>query len=206
MSLAPWLDACPLVAILRGVTPEEVEAIGGALVEQGLTILEVPLNSPRPLESIRRLHAAFGERALVGAGTVTTEDEVAAIARAGARLLVTPHADAALVRAARARGMVACPGFFTPAEAFALLAAGADALKLFPAEAASPAVLRALLAVLPRGTAVLPVGGMAASTIPAWKAAGAAGFGIGSALYRPGDTAAEVGAKARALRAALGAP
>ena len=204
MSLAPWLDACPLVAILRGVTPEEVEAIGAALVEQGLTILEVPLNSPRPLESIRRLHAAFGERALVGAGTVTTEDEVAAIARAGARLMVTPHCDPDLVRAARARGMVACPGFFTPAEAFALLAAGADALKLFPAEAASPAVLRALLAVLPRGTAVLPVGGMAAETIPAWKAAGAAGFGVGSALYKPGDTAAVVGAKARALRAALG--
>jgi 2-dehydro-3-deoxyphosphogalactonate aldolase len=181
-----------------------VEAIGAALVEQGLTILEVPLNSPRPLESIRRLHAAFGERVLVGAGTVTTEDEVAAIARAGARLMVTPHCDPDLVRAARARGMVACPGFFTPAEAFGLLAAGADALKLFPAEAASPAVLRALLAVLPRGTAVLPVGGMAAETIPAWKAAGAAGFGVGSSLYKPGDTAAVVGAKARTLRAALG--
>jgi 2-dehydro-3-deoxyphosphogalactonate aldolase len=204
MSLAPWLDACPIVAILRGITPQEAEGVGAALLEQGLTILEVPLNSPRPLESIRRLHAAFGERALVGAGTVTTEDEVAAIARAGARLLVTPHADPALVRAARARGMAACPGFFTPAEAFGLLAVGADALKLFPAEAASPAMLRALLAVLPRGTAVLPVGGLAAETIPAWKAAGAAGFGVGSSLFRPGDTPAQVGAKAGALRAALG--
>lgn len=204
MTLAPWLDACPIVAILRGVQPEEVEAVGAALVGEGLTILEVPLNSPRPLESIRRLHAAFGERALVGAGTVTTEDEVAAIARAGARLMVTPHCDPGLVRAARARGLVACPGFFTPAEAFALLGAGADALKLFPAEAASPAVVKALLAVLPKGTAILPVGGMAAETIPAWHAAGAAGFGVGSSLYRPGDSPQTVAAKAKALRASLG--
>lgn len=204
MSLAPWLDACPIVAILRGVQPEEAEAIGAALIGEGLTILEVPLNSPRPLESIRRLHAAFGDRALVGAGTVTTEDEVSAIVRAGARLMVTPHCDPDLTRAARARGLVACPGFFTPAEAFALLAAGADALKLFPAEAASPAVAKALLAVLPRGTALLPVGGMSAETIPAWRAAGAAGFGVGSSLYRPSDSPEAVAAKARALRAALG--
>lgn len=206
MSLAPWLDACPIVAILRGIQPEEAEAVGAALLAEGLNILEVPLNSPKPLESIRRLAAAFGDRALVGAGTVTTEDEVAATVRAGARLMVTPHADPALVLAARARGLIACPGFFTPAEAFALLATGADALKLFPAEAASPAVMKALLAVLPRGTAVLPVGGMAAETIPAWKAAGAAGFGVGSSLYRPGDTPEAVAAKARALRLALAAP
>lgn len=204
MSLAPWLDACPLVAILRGVTPEEVEPIAAALLAEGLTIIEVPLNSPRPLESIRRLHAAFGERALIGAGTVTAEDDVAAINQAGARLMATPHADPALVLAARARGLIACPGFFTPAEAFGLLAVGADALKLFPAEAASPAVLKALLAVLPRGTAILPVGGMSAETIPAWRAAGAAGFGLGSSLYRPGDTAERVKARARAMRAALG--
>ena len=206
MSLAPWLDACPIVAILRGIRPEEAEAVGAALLAEGLNILEVPLNSPKPLESIRRLAAAFGDRALIGAGTVTTEDEVAAIVRAGARLMVTPHADPALVLAARARGLIACPGFFTPAEAFALLATGADALKLFPAEAASPAMVKALLAVLPRGTAILPVGGMAAETIPAWKAAGAAGFGVGSSLYRPGDTPESVGAKARALRLALAAP
>lgn len=204
MSLAPWLDACPVVAILRGVTPEEVEPIGAALIAAGLAIIEVPLNSPKPLESIRRLHAAFGERALIGAGTVTAEDEVAAVARAGARLMVTPHCDPQLVLAARSRGLIACPGFFTPAEAFALLAAGADALKLFPAEAASPAVVKALLAVLPKGTAILPVGGMAAETIPAWKAAGAAGFGVGSSLYRPGDTAEAVAARARALREAAG--
>ncbi|MBR0659716.1 2-dehydro-3-deoxy-6-phosphogalactonate aldolase [Neoroseomonas oryzicola] len=204
MSLAPWLDACPIVAILRGVQPEEVEAIASALIHEGLNIIEVPLNSPRPLESIRRLHSAFAERALVGAGTVTTEDEVAAIVRAGAKLMVTPHCDPDLVRAARARGLIACPGFMTPAEAFALLAAGADALKLFPAEAVSPAVVKALLAVLPKGTAILPVGGMSAETIPAWKAAGAAGFGVGSSLYAPGDSPATVAAKARALRSALG--
>ena len=206
MSLAPWLDACPIVAILRGIQPDEVEAIGGALLAEGLNILEVPLNSPNPLESIRRLHAAFGDRALVGAGTVTSEDEVAAIARAGAKLMVTPHCDPSLVLAARARGMVACPGFFTPGEAFALLAVGSDALKLFPAEAASPAMLRALLAVLPKGTAVLPVGGVGPETIPAWKQAGAAGFGVGSSLYRPGDTAATVSRKARTLRDCLLAP
>ncbi|MBR0670624.1 2-dehydro-3-deoxy-6-phosphogalactonate aldolase [Neoroseomonas soli] len=204
MSLAPWLDACPIVAILRGVKPEEVEAIGAALIGEGLNIIEVPLNSPKPLESIRRLHAAFGDRALIGAGTVTTEDEVSAIVRAGARLMVTPHCDPQLVLAARARGLIACPGFLTPAEAFALLAVGADALKLFPAEAVSPAVVKSLLAVLPKGTAILPVGGMSAETIPAWKSAGAAGFGVGSSLYRPGDGAEAVAARARALRQAAG--
>jgi 2-dehydro-3-deoxyphosphogalactonate aldolase len=203
-TLSDWLSRCPLIAILRGLRPEEAEAVGDALVEAGITILEVPLNSPQPMESIRRLAARLGDRALVGAGTVMTEAQVAEIAAAGGRLLVTPHADPALVRAAKARGMLTAPGFFTPAEAFSLLAAGADALKLFPAEAASPAVLKALLAVLPRGTPVLPVGGMAAETIPPWRAAGAAGFGIGGALYKPGDPAEVVGARARALRRALG--
>jgi 2-dehydro-3-deoxyphosphogalactonate aldolase len=202
-TLSDWLARGPLVAILRGIRPEEVVAIGEALVAEGAVILEVPLNSPEPDESIRRLAAHLGEAALVGAGTVTTPDQVGQVAAAGGRLLVTPHADPALVRAAKQRGMLACPGFFTPAEAFALLAAGADALKLFPAEAASPAVLRALRAVLPPGTLVLPVGGMDAASLPAWRAAGAAGFGIGSALYRPGDDAAAVAAKARALREAL---
>lgn len=204
MSLAPWLDACPIVAILRGIRPEEAEAVGAALLAEGLNVIEVPLNSPRPFESIRRLAAAFGDRALIGAGTVTTEEEIAGVVRAGGRLMVTPHADPALVLAARARGLIACPGFLSPAEAFALLGAGADALKLFPAEMASPSVVRALLAVLPKGTAILPVGGMSAETIPAWKAAGAAGFGVGSALYRPGDTAEAVAARARALREAVG--
>ncbi|MBX6373903.1 MAG: 2-dehydro-3-deoxy-6-phosphogalactonate aldolase, partial [Acetobacteraceae bacterium] len=158
--IGEWLARCPLVAILRGLRPEEAEAVGEALVTAGIAILEVPLNSPEPFESIRRFAARFGERALVGAGTVTRVEEVAEVARAGGRLMVTPHADPALVRAAKAADLIAVPGFFTPGEAFAQLFAGADALKLFPAEAASPAVLKALLAVLPKGTPVLPVGGI----------------------------------------------
>lgn len=205
-ALADWLERCPLVAILRGLTPADAVPVGEALVEAGVTVIEVPLNSPEPLESIRRLSARFGGgEALIGAGTVTTEAQVAEVAEAGGRLLVTPHADPALVRAAKARGMLAAPGFFTPAEAFSLLAAGADALKLFPAEAASPAVVKALLAVLPRGTALVPVGGMSAETIGPWRAAGAAGFGIGGSLYRPGDRPETVGERARALRAAVAA-
>ena len=204
MELTGWLARCPLIAILRGVRPEEVEAAAAALEAAGIAIVEVPLNSPRPLESIARLAGGFGDRLLIGAGTVIEQTQVDAVAEAGGRLLVTPHADPALVRAAKARGMLAVPGFFTPGEAFALLAAGADGLKLFPAEAASPSVLRALLAVLPAGTQLVPVGGMDAASVPAWRAAGAAGFGIGSALYRAGDDAATVGVKARALVAALG--
>lgn len=204
MNFADWLARCPLVAILRGLTPEDAVPVGEALVAAGIAVLEVPLNSPEPLESIRRLARHFEGRALIGAGTVLTAAQVGEVAAAGGRLLVTPHADPLLVRTAKTRGMFACPGFFTPAEAFSLLEAGADALKLFPAEAASPAVLKALRAVLPAGTAVLPVGGMGAETIPAWRAAGAAGFGIGGALYQPGDTALAVGEKARRLLATLG--
>ncbi len=203
MSLAPWLDPAPIIAILRGIHPDEAEAIGAVLMEAGITIIEVPLNSPAPFESIRRLYDAFGDRALIGAGTVMTVDEIVLLHRAGGRLVVTPHADPELVRAARARGLFACPGFFSPTEAFALLAAGADALKLFPAEAASPAVLKALLAVLPKGTPVLPVGGIGAENLAAWRGAGAAGFGVGSSLYKPGDTPEQVAAKARRLREAL---
>ena len=203
MDLTECLHACPLVAILRGIRPDEAEAVGDALVEAGLRVLEVPLNSPDPLDSIARLARRHGAHALVGAGTVRRTTEVDAVAHASGRLIVTPHADPVLVRHAKAAGMQAAPGFLTPAEAFALLDAGADALKLFPAEAASPAVLKALRAVLPPGTLVLPVGGMDAATIPAWRDAGAAGFGIGSALYKPGDTPAQVGAKARGLLRAL---
>ena len=194
MGMRQWLARCPLVAILRGVRPEEAEAIADALIGAGLCVIEVPLNSPEPLRSIEALARRFGTYALVGAGTVTTEAQVGQIANAGGRLIVTPHADPALVRAAKAAGLLAVPGFFTPAEAFGLLAAGADALKLFPAEAGSPAMLRALLAVLPTGTMLLPVGGVDA---------GAAGFGLGSAIYKPGDTPDAVRAKADKLLSAL---
>ena len=198
-----FLSRCPIVAILRGIRPDEVEAIGDALVGAGVCILEVPLNSPEPVESIRRLAARFEGRALVGGGTFRREAEVEEVAQAGGRLLVTPHADPALVRAAKARGMVTMPGFLTPAEAFALLDAGADALKLFPAEAGGPAMLRALRAVLPQGTPLLPVGGVDVTSLPAWRAAGAAGYGCGSSLYKPGDTPELVARKAEALVAAL---
>ncbi|WP_237214509.1 2-dehydro-3-deoxy-6-phosphogalactonate aldolase [Falsiroseomonas oryziterrae] len=202
MDLKAWLARCPLVAILRGVRPDEVEAIGAALVAEGIAVIEVPLNSPEPLESIRRLAARVGNAALVGAGTVLDPADCARIAAAGGRLVVTPHADPDVVRAAKAAGMFAVPGFFTPAEAFALLKAGADALKLFPAEGASPAMLKALLAVLPKGTMILPVGGVDATNMAPWRAAGAAGFGLGSAIYRPGDDAVAVAGKARAAVAA----
>lgn len=202
MALKEWLERCGLVAILRGVTPDEVVAVGEALAAEGIAVVEVPLNSPRPVDSIRRLAAHFGGRLLVGAGTVMSAAQVLTVADAGGTLVVTPHASEAVVRAAKMRGMIAVSGFLTPTEAFAMLAAGADALKLFPAEAASPAVLKAMRAVLPAGTAVLPVGGIDAGNIPAWRAAGAAGFGIGSSIYKPGDTPEVVAAKARVLRKA----
>lgn len=198
-ALAPWLARCPLVAILRGITPDEAVPVGQVLLDAGFAIIEVPLNSPDPEASIARLAESFGDRALIGAGTVLDPARVATIAQAGGKLIVMPHADAAVVRAAKQAGLLAVPGIATPTEAFAMLAAGADALKLFPAEAFSPAVLKAMLAVLPKGTEILPVGGIGTSNIAAWRQAGAVGFGIGSAVYRPGDTVEAVAAKARAL-------
>jgi 2-dehydro-3-deoxyphosphogalactonate aldolase len=203
MELKAWLARCPLVAILRGVRPDEVVAIGEALDAHGIAIIEVPMNSPDPVDSIRRLVERFGNRMLVGAGTVITAAQVAEVDAFGGRLIVTPHADVAVIRAAKHHGMLACPGFATPTEAFAALAAGADGLKLFPAEGSSPAVLKALRAVLPPGTPVLPVGGIDAGNMRPWLDAGAAGFGLGSSIYRPGDTAAVVSAKAAALVAGV---
>jgi len=203
MELKALFAACPLVAILRGIRPDEAEGIGEALIGAGLRVIEVPLNSPEPMRSIGLLARRFGAEALIGAGTVMSPAQVDEVAAAGGRLIVTPHADPEVVRAAKAAGMLAVPGFFTPAEAFRLLAAGADALKLFPAEAGSPAMLRALRAVMPTGTMLLPVGGVDAGNIPAWREAGAAGYGIGSAIYKPGDSPANVGAKAAALLGAL---
>ena len=204
--LDPFLDRLPLVAILRGVTPEEVVGIGEALVEAGFAIVEVPLNSPRPLESIGRLASALGRDVLVGAGTVTTPAQVAAVKGAGGRVIVMPHADPAVIGAATSLGMACMPGIATPTEAFAALAAGADALKLFPAEMLAPPVLKAMLSVLPRGTRLLPVGGITPERMGAFRAAGAGGFGLGSALYRPGAGAEEVGRSARAFVAAWRAP
>ncbi len=193
---AAWLQPLPLVAILRGLAPEQAPAIGAALVDAGFRILEVPLNSPRPLESIALLADAFGDRCLVGAGTVLAPAQVDAVARAGGRLIVMPHADTAVISAARDAGLRCTPGVATPTEAFAALAAGADALKLFPAEQLAPPVLKAWRSVLPAGTALLPVGGITPERMAAYRDAGADGFGIGSALYAPGMDAAEVARRA----------
>jgi 2-dehydro-3-deoxyphosphogalactonate aldolase len=192
----------PLIAILRGVTPDAAVPIGAALIEAGFAMIEVPLNSPGPIESIAGLQTAFGDRALVGAGTVTSPSRVAEIVATGAKLLVMPHADVAVIRAAKDAGMVCVPGIMTPTEGFAALAAGADALKLFPAELVGPSTLRAMRSVFPADTLFLPVGGIRPDTMSGFLKAGAAGFGLGSALYRPGDTVAAVAARAAAFTAA----
>ncbi|WP_375288298.1 2-dehydro-3-deoxy-6-phosphogalactonate aldolase [Sphingomonas sp.] len=189
----------PLIAILRGLRPEEAEDVGEALVEAGFTLIEVPLNSPDPLVSIERLARRLEGRAVLGAGTVLRVADVAAVEAAGGTMVISPNANLEVIRATAAAGMVSLPGIATPTEAFAALEAGANALKLFPAEAASPAVLKAMRAVLPTGTRVLPVGGIAPDTMAPWRAAGAAGFGLGSALYTTGLSAEEVGARARAF-------
>jgi len=179
-----------------------VVGIGEELVAAGFRIVEVPLNSPNPMESIRRLSEAIGDRALVGAGTVIDVDDVERVAEAGGRIIVMPHSDPAVIRAAKVRGLLCLPGVATPTEAFAALAAGADALKLFPAEGNPPAVLKAMLAVLPKGVSFFPVGGIAPDNMDEFREVGAVGFGLGSALYKPGDSAAVVAEKAAAFRAA----
>jgi 2-dehydro-3-deoxyphosphogalactonate aldolase len=195
--------SCPLVAILRGVRPDEVVAIGEELVAAGFTLIEVPMNSPDPLDSVARLVAALGDRAMIGAGTVLTVDQVAAMRDAGGRMVISPNTNVDVIRASAAAGLVSLPGIATPSEALAALHAGATALKLFPAEAASPAVLKAMRAILPKHVRVLPVGGIIPEGMAPWRQAGAAGFGLGSALYKPGMAAAEVGACARAFVTAL---
>jgi 2-dehydro-3-deoxyphosphogalactonate aldolase len=202
--ISPWLARSPFVAILRGVRPEEVVPIAQAVVDAGWCVIEVPLNSPAPFASIARLSEALAADILVGAGTVRTPAEVDRVAEAGGRLIVMPHADVAVIAHAARRGLMVLPGVYTATEAFAAIDAGADALKLFPAEIGGPALLKALRAVLPKEVPVLPVGGVSPDTVAAWRAAGAAGFGVGSALYRPGDDAATVGRRARDLVAALG--
>jgi 2-dehydro-3-deoxyphosphogalactonate aldolase len=200
------LAACPLVAILRGIRPEEADVVGEALFEAGIRIIEVPLNSPGPLDSIARLAARFGDRATIGAGTVLDPGDVARVADAGGRIIVSPDANTAVIAVAAAAGLVSAPGYFTPTEGFAALRAGAHALKLFPAEGASPAVLKAQRAVLPKDVPILMVGGITPENMGDYLAAGANGFGLGSGLYSPGRDPADVAMRARAYVAALLAP
>ena len=199
MTWTEVLNTVPLIAILRGLKPDEAVQIGEALVSAGFRCLEVPLNSPSPMDSIARLRAALGDRAIVGGGTVLTVEQVAEVADAGGQIVVSPNTDPAVIRATKAAGMISLPGFYTASEAFAALAAGADGLKLFPAEAAGPVVIKALRAVLPPGCNVFAVGGVEPATMAAYRAAGAAGFGIGSSLYAPGRMAEDVHARGRAF-------
>ena len=201
--LSAAMTRCSLVAILRGVPPDEVEGIAGALIEAGFAMIEVPLNSPDPLASIETLAHRFGDDALIGAGTVLDTAQVLSVREAGGRLIVSPNTDTAVIAASAEAGMVSQPGYFTPSEGFAALKAGATGLKLFPAEAATPAVLKAQRAVLPHDVPVLVVGGITPDNMTPWREAGANGFGLGSALYKPGRTAAEVSTAARAFVAAL---
>jgi 2-dehydro-3-deoxyphosphogalactonate aldolase len=195
-SLADYLEKSPLIAILRGIKPEEVPDALKVLTGAGIRIVEVPLNSPQPLESLRLLAAQADGETLIGAGTVLTVDEVYAVAETGARLIVAPNADPAVIARAKSLGLFCLPGVATPSEAFAALKAGADGLKLFPAEALPPTVMKAWLAVLPAGTLLVPVGGISTENMAGYVAAGASGFGIGSALYTPGVSTA--GLKERA--------
>lgn len=196
------LRRCALVAILRGIVPGQAIAVGDALREAGIGIIEVPLNSPEPLKSIELLAAHLGADVIVGAGTVLRVDQVAGVREAGGRIIVSPSTDAEVIAATVEAGMVSSPGYFTPSEAFQALKAGAHALKLFPAEAASPQVVKAQRAVLPP-VRLIVVGGVTPETMKDYLEAGADGFGLGSGLYRPGRPAAEVGARAAAYVAAL---
>ena len=203
IDLKTALARCPLVAILRGIKPDEVAPIGAALIDAGFTIIEIPLNSPDPFTSIARLAHQFGDLALIGAGTVLTPTQVNDVNAAGGRLIVMPHADTEVIKAAKAARMVALPGFSTPTEGFAAIHAGADGLKLFPAEAATPAILKAMKAVLPPELPILPVGGITPERMDGYFQVGAAGFGLGSALYKPGDSADQVATAARRFITAL---
>ncbi|TAN08698.1 MAG: 2-dehydro-3-deoxy-6-phosphogalactonate aldolase [Rhodanobacteraceae bacterium] len=194
-----WLQPLPLVAILRGVEPNEVVAVGTALTDTGFHVIEVPLNSPSPLQSIERLVRAFGDRCTVGAGTVLNVADVRRVADAGGRLIVTPHTDLAIIETAKEMNLYCTPGTATPSEAFAALHAGADAIKVFPAEQITPKVLHAWRAVLPQGVNVLPVGGITPTGMAEYVRAGATGFGIGSALYKPDRSIGEIEAAAKAF-------
>ncbi|MBD8617124.1 2-dehydro-3-deoxy-6-phosphogalactonate aldolase [Pseudomonas rhizosphaerae] len=187
-----------LIAILRGLRPEESVAIGEVLYDAGFRIIEVPLNSPQPYDSIRLLRNTLPADCLIGAGTVLSAEHVQQVKAAGGQLIVMPHSDPAVLKAAKEAGLYLAPGVVTPTEAFAALAAGADVLKLFPAESLTPAVVKALLAVLPKGTALVPVGGISPDNMQAFLDAGVAGFGLGSGLFKPGMTVQQVADNAKA--------
>ena len=187
-----------LIAILRGLRPQEAQAIGKVLYDAGFRTLEVPLNSPQPYDSIRLLRDSLPADCLVGAGTVLTTEQVQQVKAAGGQVIVMPHSDANVLRAAKAAGLYLSPGVATPTEAFAALAEGADVLKMFPAEQMGPAVVKAWLAVLPAGTLLIPVGGITPDNMQVFLDAGVAGFGLGSGLFKPGLTPQEVGARAKA--------
>lgn len=195
--LQKYLGECPLVAIIRGVTPDEAEAIGEAIRGCGIHIIEVPLNSPDALKSIEKLAKKLGDSTLVGAGTVLTTADVSDVRKAGGRIIVSPNTNVEVIAASVEAGLVSCPGYFTPSDAIAAVHAGATALKLFPAEGASPAVLRAHRAVLPADLPIIVVGGIKPDNMRPWTEAGAAGFGLGSGLYRPGQSAGETLDRAR---------
>ncbi|MBO9538731.1 2-dehydro-3-deoxy-6-phosphogalactonate aldolase [Herbaspirillum sp.] len=197
------MKQCRLIAILRGVRPDEVEAISRAIYDAGFRIIEVPLNSPEPLESIRILRSTLPADCVVGAGTVMSPAQVQQVAGAGGQLIVMPHSDPAVIRAATDAGLASAPGVATVTEAFAALAAGADILKMFPAEQLGPAVVKAWRAVVPANVVLAPVGGITPDNLKAFLQAGASAFGLGSALYKPGLSAQEVGANAKAFIAAL---
>ena len=198
-----YFNQCPLVAIIRGVTPGEAVDIAGALYEGGIRIIEVPLNSPEPLKSIRRIADALGDQALIGAGTVLQPEQVGEVRESGGRIIVSPSMNPAVIRATVEAEMVSSPGIFTPSEAFGALDAGAHTLKLFPAEAASPRVVKSMRAVLPKDVPFLIVGGVTPESIAGWLDAGADGFGLGGGLYRPGQSPDETREKARAYAEAV---
>lgn len=195
----------PIIAILRGITPSEAKDVTQAILDAGIDRIEVPMNSPEPVESIRIMAEAFGDRALIGAGTVLSVDQVEQVKAAGGTLIVSPNVDIEVIHAAVNAGMQSWPGIFTPSEAFAALKAGATGLKLFPGDMAEPKGLKALRAVLPKGTQVFAVGGAGPDNFGEWVAASADGFGIGSAIYKPGDSPATVGEKAAKIVAAFDA-